>query len=265
MRVSLAPDAALPGTPSGAGTALPARPAAWLEALPDDLRYWRGLAYDTYTGRAWRNSDAVRLPPPPSETGGRLASPAPAGGAPPVVLRFALAPAPGDLLYAPGEPLRLSVPYLLQSRSRDLAPADHSARRARGPGVRGRAYEATVPSTSPSADDLRRPGRPPSWRLSPRDWTRWARCTSWPRKAPWTISPWPSRRQPPLSSTPAPGLWAGPPGSPPAAGRPCASWPLMGTPGGGPCTGPGRPAGRFSCTPRRPTCVSSSQDAQEPV
>ena len=143
------------------GTLREDRPGGWLEALPDELRYWRGIAYDTYTGRAWRNSDAVRLPPGQDAEG---AAYAPTGRTSTVVLGFTLPPGKSDLLYAPADPLRLSIPYLLQTRNRDLAAIDHSALRATGSAARGRSYEVDVPATTPSADELRRaPAAAPAW------------------------------------------------------------------------------------------------------
>ena len=94
------------------------------EAVPDlrDLRelgeepqapvhYWRGLTFDTYTGRGWQNSDRVNL----DRAAGQAVMPiAPLGFVSITQMVELLAPRV-DLVYATNQPLTVSVPYQVQA------------------------------------------------------------------------------------------------------------------------------------------------------
>lgn len=119
---------------------------------PEGL-YWRGITYDTYTGRTWRNNDRTLLDRPASQqvTQSNWLSRRRV-----TVTIETLVPR-NDLYFVPDEPVKLSRPYRVQTPSRETLEslADFSALRARRVfgGPTKYTVEAMVPSVS--ATELR--------------------------------------------------------------------------------------------------------------
>jgi len=87
------------------------------DTLQGPVRYWRGMTYDTYTGRGWTNGslDIVR-----SEAGERFHDPE--GPREEVTQHYEIVAARGELLYAVAEPVSFDVNTRVRWRSEgDLA------------------------------------------------------------------------------------------------------------------------------------------------
>ena len=122
--------------------------------------YWRGATYDTWTGREWLTQD--KLPIARSEKQPVL----PAR----FVLRkrtkatFEINQSRSDLIYAPDEPLQLSIPYKILTRNADPNVTDYSSLRAKKPAIPSLKYTVEASSSMASAEDLRNaPTDLPDW------------------------------------------------------------------------------------------------------
>lgn len=121
---------------------------------------WRGIAYDTYTGRTWRNSDTVELPRTERHA---LAVPR-SGRRTQTKFHIELSASRSDLLYVPAEPVRLSIPHWIQTQGSDVVQSDHSALRAKKPPIQGLGYTVEALAATSSAGELRdAPPDVPDW------------------------------------------------------------------------------------------------------
>jgi transglutaminase-like putative cysteine protease len=124
-----------------------------LYAQSSEGLYWRGITYDTYTGRTWRNNDRALLDRPSSQP----VSQANWLSRRRVTVTIETLVPRNDLYFVPDEPVRLNRPYRVQTSSREALEnlADFSALRARRifGGPTKYTVEAMVPSVS--ANELR--------------------------------------------------------------------------------------------------------------
>ena len=137
-----------------------------MQVQADEPHYWRGATYDTWTGRDWLSSDKVPL----SRTEKQPVLPQRFGLRKKSKLTFELSQSRSDLLYAPDEPIQLSIPYKIFTRGTDAAGAagaavaDYAALRAKKPAIPSLKYTVEAMTTIASAEELRgAPGDVPDW------------------------------------------------------------------------------------------------------
>ncbi|MAG37250.1 MAG: hypothetical protein CL878_13530, partial [Dehalococcoidia bacterium] len=122
-----------------------------MSVLSQEPHYWRGSTYDTYTGRGWRNSDAVivnRTPQQPiSEPSTTMRRR--------VQAVFDIESSRSTVIYAPVEPVALSIRYQKLAPSGQADARDFSALYSRRPAMPSLRYavESLVPE--PGVADLR--------------------------------------------------------------------------------------------------------------
>lgn len=117
----------------------------------DEPYYWRGITYDTYTGRFWRNGDKLLLSRSEKQpvVAPRLL------GRKRVKAGFEIQQSRSDLIYAPDEPVALSISYKLQTRTSDASVPDFSALHARRPAIPNLKYTVEAFASTAGAEDLR--------------------------------------------------------------------------------------------------------------
>ncbi len=122
--------------------------------------YWRGAAYDTWTGKEWLTSD--RSPVTRSEK------------QPVMTPRFArrekvtaeitIQQSKSDLLFVPDEPAALTIPYRIFGTTPESVASDFSALRARRPAIPSLRYAVEAFATRASSEELRNaPADLPDW------------------------------------------------------------------------------------------------------
>lgn len=154
-----APDRLVVGAPARTGQRVVMR------VQSEEPYYWRGATYDTYTGYDWLSSDKV----PVSRSGKQLVLPGRFRTRKRVKLTFEVVQNRSDLIYAPDEPVQLSIPYRLMIRSDALSVADYASLRAKKPAAPTLKYTVEAMTSVASADELRRaPADLPEWMLGAR-------------------------------------------------------------------------------------------------
>lgn len=122
-----------------------------MSVLSQEPHYWRGSTFDTYTGRAWRNSDAVVLNRTPEQpvtevpgiTGKRVQT------------VFDIEPSMSTVIYAPVEPVELSIRYQKLAPSGKADVNDFSALYSRRPAMPSLRYAVESLIPEPSIAELR--------------------------------------------------------------------------------------------------------------
>lgn len=124
------------------------------------VRYWRGIAYETYTGRAWQNQNH-QLKDDALERAGPAANEARF----PAAVSVQIVKPTSDVLYLPDRPARLSRTYKLQTPQSDqIEPEDFVALRLRRVPNNPVAYSAVVYLSAASEEELRAAGTTyPAW------------------------------------------------------------------------------------------------------
>lgn len=124
------------------------------------VRYWRGIAYETYTGRAWQNQNH-QLKDDALERAGPAANEARF----PAAVSVQIVKPSSDVLYLPDRPARLSRAYKLQTpQSEQIEPEDFAALRLRRVPNNPVAYAAVVYLSAASVEELRAAGTDyPAW------------------------------------------------------------------------------------------------------
>lgn len=131
-----------------------------MQVLADEPHYWRGATYDIWTGRDWLTSDKLPL----SRTEKQAVLPQRFGLRKRTKFTFEVNQSRSDLIYTPDEPVLLSVPYKILSRSNDAALSDFSALRAKKPAIPSMKYSVEAMTSIAGADDLRAaPVDVPDW------------------------------------------------------------------------------------------------------
>jgi len=112
--------------------------------------YWRGAAFDAYTGYTWYNTDTVlqdrrvgEAPAPPANVSYRR----------PAVFKFQVIDYASDVLFVPDFPTKISIPYRVQVAGPDRT-GDYSMLRARRIAVPDLEYTVEALVTTVTEDQL---------------------------------------------------------------------------------------------------------------
>ncbi|MGI8422634.1 MAG: transglutaminase TgpA family protein [Chloroflexota bacterium] len=117
----------------------------------DEPYYWRGATYDTWTGRDWLSTDKIPL----TRTEKQAVLPPRFGLRKRVKLDFEINQTRSDLIYAPDEPVQISIPYKVFTRGGEPAVQDFSALRAKKPAIPKMTYSVEALTTIASVEELR--------------------------------------------------------------------------------------------------------------
>ncbi|MBI3971278.1 MAG: transglutaminase domain-containing protein [Chloroflexi bacterium] len=131
-----------------------------MQVQSEEPYYWRGATYDVWTGHDWLTSD--KIPLTRSEKQPVLP--------PRFALRkrtrvaFEISQSRSDLLYAPDEPVQLSIPYKVVTRGNDPATGDYASLRAKRPAIPALKYTVEAMTSIASVEELRNaPVDVPEW------------------------------------------------------------------------------------------------------
>lgn len=111
------------------------------------VHYWRGLTYDTYTGRGWQNSERVVLDRRPDQ---EVLQVSPVGFIT-LTQDVEIVPPRVDLIYAANQPVTVSVPYRVQA----MGAEDYAALTFRDLPLTGIRYAVTSWVPNLGEEDLR--------------------------------------------------------------------------------------------------------------
>lgn len=122
--------------------------------------YWRGAAYDTWTGKEWLTSDRS----PVTRTDKQPVIAPRFSRREKVLADIEIQQSKSDLLYVPDEPAALTIAYRIYGATPESVATDFSALRARRPAIPSLRYAVEAFASRASAEELRNAaGDLPDW------------------------------------------------------------------------------------------------------